>query len=153
VNRGLTSWNKLILIALDTFVCTLVLDPTATHGCISPRISLNSTYLTLILGIRCRLGGFERRSQARQSTTYGAEDQRPPLCLCSRLATMHLRHEGASRSTDVFQAIDESHDVMALPKLTRASTVLGQQSQRAALSALQALDKFTSFRQKERSLS
>jgi hypothetical protein len=51
------------------------------------------------------------------------------------------------RSTDVFQAIDESNDVIALLKLIRPSTVMDQRSQHPALNALQALNKFTSFRQ------
>jgi hypothetical protein len=51
------------------------------------------------------------------------------------------------RSIDVFQMIDESNDVIALLKLIHASTVIYQRSQRPALSALQALNKFTSFRQ------
>jgi hypothetical protein len=51
------------------------------------------------------------------------------------------------RSTDVFQAIDENNDVIALLKLICASTVVDQWSQHPAISALQALNNFTSFRQ------
>jgi hypothetical protein len=51
------------------------------------------------------------------------------------------------RSTDVFQAIDENNDVIALLKLIRSSTVMDQRSQHPALSALQAINNFTSFRQ------
>jgi hypothetical protein len=45
VNRVLTLWNKLILIALVNFVSTFVLNPTATDGCVSPRTYLNSSVL------------------------------------------------------------------------------------------------------------
>jgi hypothetical protein len=51
------------------------------------------------------------------------------------------------RSTNEFQAIDESNNVIALLKLIRASTVVDQRSQHPALCSLQALTKFTSFRQ------
>jgi hypothetical protein len=51
------------------------------------------------------------------------------------------------RSTDVFQAIDENNDVITLLKLIRASAVVDQLSQHPALSALQALNTFISFRQ------
>jgi hypothetical protein len=51
------------------------------------------------------------------------------------------------RSTDVFQAIHENNDVIALLKLIRVSTVMDQRSQHPALNAQQALNKLTSFRQ------
>jgi hypothetical protein len=48
------------------------------------------------------------------------------------------------RSIDVFHAIDEESDVIALLRLIRASTVVDQQSQHHVLSALQAFNKFIS---------
>jgi hypothetical protein len=51
------------------------------------------------------------------------------------------------RSPDVFLAIDENNDVVALLNFIRASTVVDQRSQHTALSALQAVNKFISFRQ------
>jgi hypothetical protein len=51
------------------------------------------------------------------------------------------------KSTNEFQAIDENNNVIALLKLIRASTVVDQRSQHPALCSLQALTKFTSFRQ------
>jgi predicted ABC-type sugar transport system permease subunit len=38
-NRELTSWDKLVLIALVTSLCTFVLNSTATHGCVGPYVS------------------------------------------------------------------------------------------------------------------
>jgi hypothetical protein len=61
--------------------------------------------------------------------------------------TSQLDMKELLRSIDVFQMIDESNDVIAFLKLIHASTVIYQRSQRPALSALQALNKFTSFRQ------
>jgi hypothetical protein len=51
------------------------------------------------------------------------------------------------RSSSEFQAIDENTDVIALLKLIRVSTVVDQRSQHPTISVLQALNKFTSFRQ------
>jgi hypothetical protein len=51
------------------------------------------------------------------------------------------------KHTDAFQEIDENNDVIALLRLIRASTVIDQRSQHPALSVLQALNSFVSFRQ------
>jgi hypothetical protein len=51
------------------------------------------------------------------------------------------------QSTSEFQAIDENNDVIALLKLIRASAVVDQRSQHPSINVLQALNKFTSFRQ------
>jgi hypothetical protein len=45
VDRDLTSWNKLVLIALVSFVYAFVLNPIATNGCVNPRIYLNPTFV------------------------------------------------------------------------------------------------------------
>ena len=51
------------------------------------------------------------------------------------------------KSTDIFNAIDEANDVIGLLRLIRASTVVDQRSQHPALSVLQAMNNFSSFRQ------
>jgi hypothetical protein len=52
--------TNLILIALVNFVYTFVLNPTATDGCVSSRINLNSTFVSkgirLSLALRQRPG-------------------------------------------------------------------------------------------------
>jgi hypothetical protein len=267
VNRELTSWNKLVLIALVTFVYTFVLNPIATDGCVSPRIFLNSTFVPRrnmsetpqtttgdppITDIGNHRGRHNNRNSQRRhhdeevptvlrSYRYDINNTNPgetfnritqevaqyiatevPGAGYMRRALIGLEEprllpppkpkppeepddpddeeEWATheieraqhdadlevwkeeiklvarrrmeqqinilpsvyavvwrqctpdmqellRSTDVFQAIDESNDVIALLKLIRSSTVMDQRSQHPALNALQAINNFTSFRQ------
>jgi hypothetical protein len=44
-SNELTSWNKLVLIALVTFAPTFSLNPIAPKGCVGLRIFLNSTLI------------------------------------------------------------------------------------------------------------
>jgi hypothetical protein len=69
--------------------------------------------------IRRRFGGLERRSQAGCTSSYGTKTAILPSVYAVLWRQCPSKMKELLKSTDVFQAIDETNDVIALLRLIR----------------------------------